>query len=109
VVDNGFPRLAPKRRLGAHAYLIYKNGSMTAILRGSVVGLMALFASQPHAGAADEARNLVAKLKASLSAIETLQGTYRTYFSPKTHGQTSIEPDGHTVPGAIAGRDDLVL
>src|SRR5262249_38858085 len=39
----------------------------------------------------------------------TVQGTYRTYFSPKTPGTTSIEPDGHAVPGAIAGPDALIL
>ena len=48
--------------------------------------------------------------KASLGSIKAVQGTYRTYFSPKTPGtENSIEPDGHPVPGAIAGPDGLVL
>jgi thiol-disulfide isomerase/thioredoxin len=76
----------------------------------AVVGSIVLLGGRAMAGELDEAAGLVAKLKASLAAIETVQGTYRTYFSPKTPGTTnSIEPDGHPVPGAIAGPDDLVL
>ena len=74
-----------------------------------VVGLIVLFGGRAMAGEPDEAERLVAKLKAALGAIETVQGNYRTYFSPKTPGTTSIEPDGHPVPGAIAGPDGQVL
>ena len=53
---------------------------------------------------------MIAKLKASLEAVESVQGTYRTYFSPKAPGtKNSIEPDGHPVPGAIAGPDGQIL
>ncbi len=82
---------------------------MSGRWRGAVVGLI-VFGSQAIAGEPDEARDLIAKLKASLGAIESVQGTYRTYFSPKTPGtENSIEPDGHPVPGAIAGPDGQVL
>jgi thiol-disulfide isomerase/thioredoxin len=75
----------------------------------ALVGLIVL-GSQAIAGEPDEVRDLIAKLKAAVSAIETVQGTYRTYFSSKTPGtQNSIEPEGHPVAGAIAGPDDLVL
>jgi hypothetical protein len=75
-----------------------------------VVGLIVLCGSRVIAGEPDDVRDLVAKLRASLGTIETVQGTYRTYFSPKTPGsEDSIEPDRHPVPGAIAGPDDLVL
>jgi thiol-disulfide isomerase/thioredoxin len=81
---------------------------MSGRWRGAVVGLI-IFGSQAIAGEPDEARDLIAKLKASLDAIESVQGTYRTYFSPKSPGTNSIEPDGHPVPGAIAGPDALIL
>ncbi len=82
---------------------------MSGLWRGAVVGLIVLFGSQAIAGESDDARELIAKLKASLGAIKTVEGTYRTYFSPKTAGTSSIEPDGHPVPGAIAGPDASVL
>ena len=76
----------------------------------AVGGLLALLCGWASAGEPDEAKRLIAKLKASLEAVETVQGTYRTYFSSKTPGSTnSIEPAGHPVPGAIGGPDDLVL
>jgi hypothetical protein len=81
---------------------------MSGSWRGAVVGLI-VFGTQSIAGEPDETRDLIVKLKASLGAIETVQGTYRTYFSPKTSGDTSIEPDGHPVPGAIAGMGALIL
>jgi hypothetical protein len=83
---------------------------MLRLWLGAVVGLMILLGGHAIAGDPNDAEGLVAKLKASLVAIETVQGTYRTYFSPKAPGTTnSIEPDGHPVPGAIAGPDDQVL
>jgi hypothetical protein len=83
---------------------------MSGLWRGAVAGLIVLFGSQAIAGEPDDAGELIAKLKAPLGAIETVQATHRTYFSPKTPGTTnSIEPDGHPVPGAIAGPDDLIL
>ena len=80
-------------------------------LRGwVVVTLMVLFGGRAIASEPNDAEGLIAKLKASLGAIQTVQGTYRTYFSPKTPGtDNSIEPDGHPVPGAIAGPDGQVL
>ena len=74
-----------------------------------IAGLIVLAAAGASAREPDEADALVAKLKASLGAVATVQGTYRTYFSPKTPGTVSVEPDGHPVPGAIAGPDGLVL
>ncbi len=72
--------------------------------------LIICLGSRSAAEKADEVEASVAKLKASLDAIATVQGTYRTYFSPKAPGgETSIEPEGHPVPGAIKGPDDLVL
>jgi hypothetical protein len=83
---------------------------MSGLWRGAVVALVVLFGSRAIAGEPNDPEGLVARLKASLGAIESVQGTYRTYLSPKTPGTTnSIEPDGHPVPGAIAGPDDLVL
>src|ERR1700722_7202195 len=77
---------------------------------GTVVGSIILLGGHAIAGEPNDAEGLVAKMKASFGAIETVQGTYRTYFSPKTPGTTnSIEPDGRPVPGAIAGPDDQVL
>ena len=83
---------------------------MIGLRSWAVVGLLVLLCGWASAGEPDQAKNLLAKLKASLEAVETVQGTYRTYFSPKTPGSTnSIEPEGHPVPGAIAGPNDLVL
>ncbi len=83
---------------------------MIGLWRGAVVALIVLLGNRAIAGEPDDAEGLVARLKASLGAIESVQGIYRTYFSPKTPGtKNSIEPDGHSVAGAIAGPDDLVL
>jgi len=83
---------------------------MIRFRRGAVVGLILLLGGRSIAGEPDDADGLIAKLKASLGAIKTVQGTYRTYFSAKTPGGTnSIEPDGHPVPGAIAGPNVQVL
>jgi|GEM_PF-6977303 len=85
---------------------------MSGLWRGAVVGLIVLFGIRAIAGESDsdDARELIANLKSSLGAIESVQGTYRTYLSPKTPGtKNSIEPDGHPVPGAIAGPDGQVL
>src|SRR4051812_4837925 len=62
---------------------------MFGIRRGTVVGLVILLGGRAIAGEPDDARDLVAKLKASLGAIESVQGTYRTYFSPKRPGTTN--------------------
>jgi hypothetical protein len=51
---------------------------MSELWRGAVMGLIVLFGSKAIAGESDDARDLIAKLKASLGAIETVQGTYRT-------------------------------
>ncbi len=78
--------------------------------RGALASLIILLAVGDAGGEPSEAADLIAKLKASLGAISTVQGTYRTYFSPKNPGtKNSIEPDGHPVPGAIAGPDGQVL
>jgi thiol-disulfide isomerase/thioredoxin len=83
---------------------------MIRLWLGPVVGSIILLGGHAIAGEPNDAEGLVAKLKASLGATEAVQGTYRTYFSPKTPGTTnSIEPDGRPVPGAIAGSDDQVL
>jgi thiol-disulfide isomerase/thioredoxin len=83
---------------------------MIRLWLGAVVGSIILVGGHAIAGEPNDAEGLVSKLKASLGAIEAVQGTYRTYFSPKTPGTTnSIEPDGHPVPGAVAGPDDQVL
>lgn len=76
---------------------------------GIVAGLFLLMSGQAIGNEPNEAESLVAKLKTSLKAIKTVEGTYRTYFSAKTPGSTSVEPDGHPVPGAIAGLDGQVL
>ncbi len=77
--------------------------------RALVMSLIVLGCFQAIARAEDEASDLIAKLKTSLAAIETAQGTYRTYFSAKTPGDNSIEPGGKPIPDAIRGPDDLVL
>jgi len=82
---------------------------MIELQRGVVVGLIVLFGGQSSAGEPNDAEGLIGKLKASLQAIESVQGTYRTYFSPETPGTNSIEPEGHPVPGAIAGPDGQIL
>ena len=83
---------------------------MIGLRSWAVVCLIVLLCGRASAGEPDEAKSLIAKLKASLEAVETVQGTYRTYFSPKTPRSTnSIEPEAHPVPGAIAGPDSLVL
>ena len=83
---------------------------MVAPGRGALASLIILLGGRAAAGEPSEAADLIAKLKSSLGAISAVQGTYRTYFSPKAPGTTnSIEPDGHRVPGAIAGPDGQVL
>ena len=82
---------------------------MIGLTRGAVVALIVLVGGRAIAGEPNDAEGLIAKLKTSLGAIEAVQGTYRTYFSPKTPGTVSIEPEGHPVPGAIAGPDARVL
>ncbi len=82
---------------------------MIRLRSGAVIGLIILVGCRAIAGESNDAEGLIAKLKASLEATETVQGTYRTYFSPKTPGTVSIEPEGHPVPGAIAGPDAQVL
>ena len=79
--------------------------------RYGVVGLIVLLGGPAVAAGpeAKEAEALVAKLRDALGAIDSVQGTYRTYFSSRTPGTHSIEPDGHPVPGAIDGPDGLVL
>lgn len=78
---------------------------------GVVVGLIVVLGGPAVAAGpeAKEAEGLVAKLRTALGAIGSVQGTYRTYFSSRTPGTGSIEPDGHPVPGAIDGPDGLVL
>lgn len=74
-----------------------------------VVGLILLLGGRVIADETENAEGLTAKLKASLRNIDAVQGSYRTYFSPKTPGTTSIEPDGHPVAGAIGGPDGQIL
>lgn len=76
----------------------------------AVAGAILLGCGPAVAGEPDEAGRLVAALKASLEAIASVEGTYRTYFSPKAPGtENSIEPEGRPVPGAVGGPDGLVL
>ena len=74
---------------------------MIGLRRGAVMGLIILVGGRAIAGEPNDAEGLIAKLKASLGTLESVQGTYRTYFSPKTPGTVSIEPDGHPVPGVF--------
>ncbi len=76
---------------------------------GSLLGALCLLGGRGAVAAEGEAGELVARLKASLDAVRTVQGTYRTYFSPKTPGTNSIEPDGRPVPGGVAGPGGLIL
>ena len=100
----------PQRHPGGYRDFIHEGTAMIGVWRGAVVGSVLLLSCRVIAGEPDDAEVVVARLKASLGAIASVQGTYRTYFSPKTPGTTnSIEPDGHPVPGAIAGPDALIL
>jgi len=107
-IDN--QHLSLQRHPDARWDFIYEGRSMIGLWRGAVVGSIILFSGQVTADQPNDADGLVARLKTSLGAIESVQGTYRTYFSPKTPGtKNSIEPDGHPVPGAIAGPEKQVL
>jgi thiol-disulfide isomerase/thioredoxin len=76
----------------------------------SLLFLLVLIGGRAPAAESTDVEDAIAKLKASLDAITSIQGTYRTYFSPRTPGgENSIEPEGHAVPGAINGPDDLIL
>lgn len=59
---------------------------MSGRWRWAVVGLILVVDRPAFAREPDDAPELVGRLNASLAAIETVQGTHRTYFSPKTPG-----------------------
>ena len=80
---------------------------------GHWIGLVALAVFGPcGAGAAEggpgEAEALVAEVARTLGAIESVQGTYRTYFASDTP-DFAIDAEGQPIPGAVAGPDGLVL
>ncbi len=76
----------------------------------SLLFVLVCIGGRAAAAESNDVEDAIAKLKASLDAITSVQATYRTYFSPKAPGgENSIEPEGHPVPGAIKGPDDLIL
>lgn len=61
-----------------------------------------------HGEETGEAEQLVERVREAIARIESVEGTYRTYFSPKTPGRDSIAPDG-LMPGHVEGPDGLIL
>lgn len=55
-----------------------------------------------------EAEQLIERVREAINRVESVEGMYRTYYSPETPGRYSFAPNG-LIPGQVEGPDGLLL